>query len=164
MINIRRTFAAAALCGAAMLLPTSAALAESYDTPDTGISIDNSKLTAGGTFKVSASGFGPLTEVSVYIYSDPVFLGSLTADSTGRIDGEFNVPEGLAPGAHTIELTGVDAAGDPLVLTLEVLVEDETTSESAVTGALLVPLLLGGGVAAGAGVTAMRFSRRRAGV
>ncbi len=43
--------------------------------------------------------------------SDPVTLGTLTADSTGKISGAFTVPANTTPGAHELELVGKDATG-----------------------------------------------------
>lgn len=164
MLNIKRAIAAATICGALAILPTSSALAEGYSTPDTGISVETPKLVPGEAFTVSAGGYAPFSTVEVFLYSDPGFLGTLTADSTGRISGEFNIPAGITVGSHILEMRGFDAEGDPLVLTLGVFLEAPSApTASAVTGTLLLPLLLLGGGTAGAGAVAIRFGRRRAG-
>lgn len=46
----------------------------------------------------------PNSQVNAYMYSTPTKLGTVTADINGNIGGEFNIPDSLEPGYHTLHL------------------------------------------------------------
>jgi hypothetical protein len=43
--------------------------------------------------------------------SDPVLLGTATADANGVVTGRFAIPRDAALGQHTVEVTGTAAGG-----------------------------------------------------
>jgi LPXTG-motif cell wall-anchored protein len=101
------------------------------------------------------SGFQPFEEVTLTMHSEPVVLGTFTADANGVVTAEFTLPANVAAGEHTLVYEGavtyfqesftVTAAGPKL----------------AHTGAdVTVPLTVGLGLVL-AGTGALVVSRRR---
>jgi Carboxypeptidase regulatory-like domain len=83
----------------------------------TGIDFDLSSLTAkvalsagtvqpGGAVHVTGAGFVPGESVAVELHSDPIALGTVTADSDGVVDTTVTIPADAPAGAHRIVLTG----------------------------------------------------------
>ena len=62
-------------------------------------------LTADG------SGFAPKSTVDVYIYSNPIKLGTVTTDANGEFVSEFPVPDELENGLHTLQVIGYSPSG-----------------------------------------------------
>lgn len=84
------------------------------------ISLDNSTVSVGGTLQVKASGFWPGEDVEVVVHSDPVTLGTLTADASGMVLGSFVIPSSIPPGGHALQLKGLSSergAGTPITIT-----------------------------------------------
>lgn len=63
-------------------------------------------IASGDHVVFSVSGFKPNSEVSVYIFSDPMLLGKVITDSQGKYASSFPTPEGIEVGSHTIQLVG----------------------------------------------------------
>lgn len=143
------------------------ASAQSYNTPDSGLTVDEPDLTfaPGQQFTVSGSGFGPFSLVSVYFHSDPILLGTLTADSVGTVRGTFDVPAGATSAAHTIEVNGNDPSGAPKVLVLPVTVTTSGAPPGALafTGSTVFGLVGTGLLLGSLGFLTLRLSRRRNG-
>jgi hypothetical protein len=59
------------------------------------------------------------------LHSDPVALGSLTANTSGVIAGQLTVPLGTPAGAHTIELTGTAANGTARTVTVALTIQPD---------------------------------------
>jgi lysophospholipase L1-like esterase len=57
-------------------------------------------------FSVDSSGWFPSFDVKINIFSEPVTLGTLKADATGRIDGFLRLPANFPPGHHRLVLEG----------------------------------------------------------
>ena len=70
--------------------------------------IQNTTLTIvrGSEIKISAEGFLPNSEVSVYVFSTPVLLGTVKTDAQGKYTSTLASPTGLDIGTHTIQLVG----------------------------------------------------------
>jgi hypothetical protein len=66
--------------------------------------------------------------VSAVLHSDPVTLGSLTADAQGAVSGQFTIPAGTAVGNHTIELSGSDAQSATKTQSFSITVATSTTA------------------------------------
>ncbi|MFE6967222.1 hypothetical protein ACFVAJ_19240 [Agromyces sp. NPDC057679] len=71
--------------------------------------VKQSDAVAGEDFRVTGSGFKPNEVVKIYLHSDPIFLGTLTADAAGKIDGFVKIPANAPAGEHHIVI--VDTAG-----------------------------------------------------
>jgi uncharacterized repeat protein (TIGR02543 family) len=83
-------------------------------------------LSKGDAVKFGVQGFMPNTEVSVYIFSTPTFLGKALTDSQGNYTTSFPSPDGLSLGMHTIQLIGYLADGTLTTISLPVLVKNAT--------------------------------------
>lgn len=62
--------------------------------------------------------------VNVTIQSETIDLGQFSADDTGQIEVEVDVPDGLEDGYHTLLLSGTSNDGTPLTLYQEVAVQN----------------------------------------
>lgn len=63
------------------------------------------------TIKAGGTGFAPNTVVIVYLFSTPIEIGRVLTDSSGNFTGEFDVPDGLELGQHTLQITGYSPDG-----------------------------------------------------
>lgn len=79
-------------------------------------------VVQGGTTTVTWVGGAPNTEVTATLFSHSVVLGSVTTDEDGSVTAEATIPSDTKPGAHTIQLTGLDAAGNPSECNLAITV------------------------------------------
>jgi PKD repeat protein len=61
-------------------------------------------VVAGATQTVVVSGLRAGEVIQVYLYSEPIYLGSATADADGVARLSFVVPANLVPGEHRIEI------------------------------------------------------------
>ncbi|TFD53461.1 hypothetical protein E3T55_05465 [Cryobacterium frigoriphilum] len=71
------------------------------------LTLDTNRVAPGGTITVSAGGYTAGEEIRVVLYSEPVVLGSATADAAGAFTATFTLPADLRTGTHTIEATGL---------------------------------------------------------
>lgn len=101
----------------------------------------------GTTF---GNGFLPGTLATVWLFSEPTLMATVTVDDNGEFSSEFLVDARLiAPGEHTLQVQGVGSDGYIKAANLGVLVEQpvEVTAESAsgllwwIVGAFLLVLL-----------------------
>ncbi len=69
----------------------------------------------GGTLQIVGGGFAPGDLVTATAFSEPVVIGTATADAAGRVSFSWAVPASFAAGAHTLELSvnGVAVASAP---------------------------------------------------
>ncbi|MCI2957388.1 family 43 glycosylhydrolase [Agromyces atrinae] len=73
------------------------------------IDLASPTVRAGESVSFTASGFDAGERVDVTLYSDPILLGSVTADADGRIDASFLVPADVPPGEHTLRVAGAES-------------------------------------------------------
>jgi hypothetical protein len=115
---------------------------------------------AGGRITFSGSGYQPSSTVVLAIYSEPVVLGSATAEADGTFTATVTLPDGYA-GEHTLLASGVDADGDPRYMTLALDIGAGGGGGLPVTGPpIVVLLLLGAGLIAGGGLLAATRPRK----
>lgn len=93
---------------------------------------------AGGTITVSSTGWLPNAKVTGFLCSDPVTLGTLTANASGAISGTFAVPSNIPAGKHTFELGGKGTSGATRSIKADVTITaaagGSTTSTTAGSG------------------------------
>ncbi|MFJ4175568.1 carboxypeptidase regulatory-like domain-containing protein [Microbacterium sp. NPDC089696] len=77
-------------------------LTPSCDAPAPALTLSAGTIRAGGSLTVTGSGFGAGESVAFELHSDPIALGSLTADQNGRISGVLRIPASAPVGAHTL--------------------------------------------------------------
>ncbi|WP_051389449.1 LamG-like jellyroll fold domain-containing protein [Arthrobacter sp. 35W] len=162
--------------------PTSTATATSTSgptVPGTGSttgSVDTGTAAPGQTITVSGSGFGPGSTVVFTLHSTPVELGTAVADAQGNVTLTVALPADVAAGEHLIVLTGVDASGAPVEVSIPLTVsasgavdpagtqapaDSESLSSTGFNGSLLAGaliMMLAGALAVG--VNARKRSRR----
>lgn len=90
-------------------------------------------LFEGSKASFNGSGFKPSTEVKVYIFSTPTFLGTVTTDANGSYVGNLAIPAGLAVGEHTLQLGGYLPNGSVVTQSLPVIVSPKATSKTLKT-------------------------------
>lgn len=66
----------------------------------------NIVFTSGKFVAVSGSGFKANRDVKVYLFSEPLLLGTITTDANGEFSESLPLPESVAPGNHTIQANG----------------------------------------------------------
>jgi LPXTG-motif cell wall-anchored protein len=59
-------------------------------------------LHAGGTISIDGTGFPAGAEVAFELHSDPVALGSATADALGALHLDATIPASVAAGSHSV--------------------------------------------------------------
>lgn len=81
------------------------------------------RLDADGILRLAGGSYTPGSSVSVWILSDPTFVGRVVADEAGVIQGEFAVPAALPLGLHTLQIVGLDPEGDRRTVALPVWID-----------------------------------------
>lgn len=115
--------------------------------PGTGDAVELSAPSAppGGSINIRAGGFAPGSEVTIVINSDPVELGAVLASATGTIDAAVTIPSDLAPGEHTLVVSGTGVDGDPRALSTPFTV----TAPDVVVTTTVVAIASGAGTTGG---------------
>jgi len=110
-------------------------------------------VSAGGEFSISGSGFTAGEIVAFELHSDPIALGSLTADQNGRLSGTLRIPASAPAGAHTLVALGTGAA---IQASVSIQVTAAAVAGPSATGAAVVPgrLAATGGEVPGAALLA----------
>lgn len=121
----------------------------------------NVRLQRGDSVRINASGFEPGSTIDVWLFSNPVRMGSAAVGSDGRVSGTFTVPDNADHGSHRIAIVARTADGEPATLTVGVLVGDWEKSTNIATWLIVLPIILavGGALA----LPATRRRRRRSG-
>lgn len=65
------------------------------------------QVAAGGTVTVTGEAFDAGEDVEVWVHSDPIRLGQVTAEADGTVTATVTLPADLPAGAHRIELRGL---------------------------------------------------------
>lgn len=112
------------LCAALLIATAGTAAAQDAYPPPQGEQIQVSDATPepGQQITLRACCFMPGTTVTFTLYSQPVTLGTATADADGWATLVATIPAGTAPGVHTIEATGIGLDGQPLTVTQQITV------------------------------------------
>jgi hypothetical protein len=92
------------------------------------------QLAPGQNLVLTGSGFPPGSSLTAQLFSDPVLLGTTTADAAGTYRMVVTVPLGTAPGVHTIR---VSAAGTTLLAETTVVVLAPVTAAQVGNGTIL---------------------------
>jgi hypothetical protein len=79
-------------------------------------------LARGGQLRVTGTGFAPGSTATLTLSTDPITLGSATADPSGAISALVPVPADVAIGNHTLNLIAKSASGQQAIVTLGVRV------------------------------------------
>lgn len=111
------------LAVALLIAMAGTAAAQTYPPAGGGpVTVSDTTPTPGQAVTIVASGFQPGTDVTFMLYSQPVNLGTATADAAGTATLQATIPANIAPGTHTIEATGTGTDGLPRTVTLQITV------------------------------------------
>jgi hypothetical protein len=83
------------------------------------LGLSRSTVSAGATVTVTencGSGYTPGAPITLAFGSDPVILGTVTADEDGKFSKPVTIPSNARGGAHSVESSGSGANGSTLVL------------------------------------------------
>jgi hypothetical protein len=123
--------------------------------------LSSSSAAPGGTLTVTGDGFAPGSTGQIFVFSTPVKIGEGVANAAGRITVVVQLPADLVPGAHTIQLQGIDPQGRARVVSSPIIVAG--TGILRVTGAPTGELFAMGVFALGVGFALVLVARRRRG-
>ena len=82
-------------------------------------------FSSGGSSSVVMSGYAPDSSVGAFLFSDPVSLGTLPVGSDGSARGKIVIPANISPGQHTLQFTGWNTSGEPVVLSAGITVKPQ---------------------------------------
>lgn len=137
---VKGLIAAMALAIVALAAP---AAAQQYPPAVNSLTLSDSTPTPGQTITVTARTFQTGSTVTVTLTSNPVVLGSGTADAAGIMALQATIPVNTPLGEHTITADGTAPDGSPLSLSASL-----TVVPAAAAGA-------GAGAGAGGGAGAL---------
>ena len=89
-------------------------------TPTGGVAFDYAGQVKDRTLRITTDGLAPGSSVRYELHSDPVFLGSASADMSGVATLTVEVPSEVADGIHTVIADGTAADGSEAVGTVVV--------------------------------------------
>jgi len=120
--------------------------------------LSSSSVAAGGQVTISSNGFNASEQdIDIELRSDPVNLGTTSANASGFATATVTIPANTAPGTHTLALVGADfEATASITITAAATGEEDSSTPSDVSDAgwasipawIFVILLLGVGLAA----------------
>ena len=144
------------------------AAAQQYPPAVNSLTVSDTTPTPGQTISIEGRTFAAGSTATVVLTSDPVTLGSPTADAAGVIALNATIPADTTLGSHTLTATGPAPDGTTLSLslTLDVVAADGSGTGSGSlpdTGSnSSIPLAqVGLGLAAFGGVVVALAGRRR---
>jgi LPXTG-motif cell wall-anchored protein len=82
------------------------------------VTVDAASVVAGGQVTISGTGFGADAALRVELHSDPVVLGTTTADAAGAFRTTVTIPATTVAGAHSIVVIGPGDAAVSAALTV----------------------------------------------
>jgi hypothetical protein len=97
-------------------------------------------LKAGDSVTIQAGGWQPSSDVEIFLHSDPVDIGTLTADESGNIDGSVSIPADTPPGTHEIVALGLDTSGEPMGSSADVTVQSAEADPTGGTPSAASPV------------------------
>ncbi|MDY7100914.1 MAG: LPXTG cell wall anchor domain-containing protein [Actinomycetota bacterium] len=125
--------------------------------------MSDSSPAPGQTVDLVIDGFLPDSQVSVVLRSDPIALGTFTADGDGVLRTSVVIPAGVAAGSHSIVASGVNAANEPVTATIAITVAAVGSGALPSTGGDIAAVLTVSVALLAAGIASMLVGRRRRG-
>ncbi len=159
---MRKALTALSLAAAlAVFVGPAVAQAQSYPPSGESLTVSDSRVVLGQSITIEGGGADPGATVTIVLHSDPITLGSTTADGSGNFSATVAIPSGVSAGTHTITAVsnGVTLAS------VSIVVAGSTGSSSSgdlpFTGSSTLP-----GIGIGVGLIALGsslllLSRRR---
>ena len=83
----------------------------------------------GDALHFNGGGLAPNSEVKVYVFSTPTYLGTVTTNASGDFIGQFKLPASLMKGQHTLQFGGYLADGKVVTTSFALLVSAKIASK-----------------------------------
>jgi hypothetical protein len=135
------------MLAALLAIATPAAFAQGYGPSLGDLGGVASNVAPGSQVSFTGDGFAPGGDLDVVLTSDSdgsvTELGTAVAGQDGTAHASFAVPEGLAPGAYTLSVSGGALDGGTRVLSAGLQVNPQGAGSSSGTGSA-VPFIIGG--------------------
>lgn len=103
-------------------------------------------LQADRTAAVEGTGFLPNSDVNLYTFSTPRFLGTVKTDASGNFKGTVPLPMDIPAGRHTLQSNGLAPDGAVRSLSLGVLISADKAPAKARTAKATVYFASGSSV------------------
>lgn len=84
------------------------------------------------TINLPLHSFEPSSDVTVTIFSDPVQLGTYSADYNGTLTADITLPSNLSSGMHVLTVTGKNYSGEEVSYYQFIRINDESTQQPSV--------------------------------
>jgi len=81
--------------------------------------------------ELAAEGLMPESAVAFWVFSEPTFAGEVQTDSTGKFEANMEMPDGLAPGDHTLQVLSRDSKGRVITLNFPIVVSGEVAARGS---------------------------------
>ncbi|HEX8769366.1 MAG TPA: hypothetical protein VF711_01215 [Acidimicrobiales bacterium] len=122
------------------------------------VTVSPSTVAPGGTVQVSSSDWKPDSDVTAVLRSDPVMLGTLTANASGAVSGSLTIPAATATGTHTLELSGIGPNGTPRTVSTPLTVATSSGTGAGGTSTGGDPVTVSGGALSRTGFNSQPFA------
>ena len=86
------------------------------------LTLSVTSATTGQGFTATGSGYAPSSNVSLVFTSDPVALGTVTANASGAFTASVTVPADATVGQHTVTASGLAPDNSARILTAPITV------------------------------------------
>jgi len=116
---LKRVIAVMALTVLGMAAP---AFAQQYPPSVNFLTISDATPSPGETITLTGQTFQAGSTVTLTLHSEPVVLGSATADAAGKMALQATIPSDTPLGSHTITADGTAPDGSPLSLSVSLTV------------------------------------------
>jgi hypothetical protein len=93
--------------------------------------LNSLQLIRGDRIELVALGLAPNTLVEAWLYSNPIQLGDAESDGAGKITTPFEIPTELEIGRHVLQVRAINAAGESVHISIDVLVGDSFVTPGA---------------------------------
>ena len=79
--------------------------------------------------ELAAEGLMPESAVAFWVFSEPTFAGEVQTDSTGKFESNMEMPDGLVPGDHTLQVLSWDSQGRAITLNFPIVVAEKVVQK-----------------------------------
>ena len=99
----------------------------------------NVLLDEGDSFTFDLSGLAANSEIEVWLFSTPMLLSTVEANSEGEASAKLPLPDGVVSGSHRAALVGTNVSGEDVSLTVGIVVGGSSGGVST-TGKVLIAI------------------------
>jgi hypothetical protein len=118
--------------GGSITSPVSISMSASSSTSGNSAPLEDSKLVirARDSVGIRVNGVMPNSQIMVYAFSEPTFIGTVMTDDLGNYSGALPTPSELPDGNHTIQMGMYLTNGSVVAVSLPVVIKRETQKSS----------------------------------